>query len=95
MDNTLGYELRNRGSIPFRRTIQIFKRVYMSNSRNTSELAVAQVENRFDLVLIMSKRVRELKAGHRSKITDAGGITATAQMEVERGHVGREYLKKV
>ena len=67
----------------------------MSNSRNTSELAVAQVENRFDLVLIMSKRVRELKAGHRSKITGAGGITATAQMEIERGLIGREYLKKV
>lgn len=67
----------------------------MSNSRNTSELAVAQVENRFDLVLIMSKRVRELKAGHRSKVTGAGGITATAQMEVEQGLVGREYLKKV
>jgi len=67
----------------------------MSNSRNTSELAVAQVENRFDLVLIMSKRVRELKAGHRSKITGAGGITATAQMEVEQGHIGREYLKKI
>jgi DNA-directed RNA polymerase subunit K/omega len=67
----------------------------MSNSRNTSELAVAQVENRFDLVLILSKRVRELKAGHRSKVTGAGGITATALMEVEQGHIGREYLKKV
>ena len=95
MENTLGYELSNGGSIPSRRTIQIFKRVYMSNSRNTSELAVAQVENRFDLVLILSKRVRELKAGHRSKVTGAGGITATALMEVEQGHIGREYLKKV
>jgi len=67
----------------------------MSNSRNTSELAVAQVGNRFDLVLILSKRVRELKSGHRSKITGAGGVSATALMEVERGLVGREYLKKV
>jgi DNA-directed RNA polymerase subunit K/omega len=67
----------------------------MSNSRNTSELAVAQVENRFDLVLILSKRVRELKAGHRSKVTGAGGTSATALMEVEQGHIGREYLKKV
>lgn len=67
----------------------------MSNSRNTSELAVAQVENRFDLVLILSKRVRELKSGHRSKVTGAGGISATALMEVEKGHIGREYLKKV
>jgi DNA-directed RNA polymerase subunit omega len=67
----------------------------MSNSRNTSEDAVAQVGNRFDLVLIMAKRVRELKSGHRAKVTDAGGPTATAQMEVEKGHIGREYLKKI
>jgi DNA-directed RNA polymerase subunit K/omega len=67
----------------------------MSNSRNTSELAVAQVQNRFDLVLIMAKRVRELKSGHRPKVSGAGGITATAQMEVEQGHIGREYLKKI
>ena len=67
----------------------------ISNSRNTSELAVAQVSNRFDLILILSKRVRELKAGHRAKITDAGGISATALMEVEQGLIGREYLKKV
>ena len=67
----------------------------MSNSRNTSELAVAQVGNRYDLVLVMAKRVRELKSGHRSKVTGAGGVTATVQMEVEQGHIGREYLKKV
>jgi len=67
----------------------------MSNSRNTSEDAVAQVGNRFDLVLIMAKRVRELKSGHRAKVSNAGGPTATAQLEVEEGHIGREYLKKV
>lgn len=67
----------------------------MSNSRNTSEAAVEQVGNRFDLVIIMAKRVRELKAGHRPKVTGAGGITATAQLEVEQGHIGREYLKKI
>jgi DNA-directed RNA polymerase subunit omega len=67
----------------------------VSNSRNTSELAVAQVGNRFDLVLILAKRARELKAGHRAKVTDAGGVSATALMEVEQGLIGREYLKKV
>ena len=66
-----------------------------NNNRNTSEDAVAQVGNRFDLILIMAKRVRELKAGHRAKVTGEGGITATVQMEVEQGHIGREYLKKV
>jgi DNA-directed RNA polymerase subunit omega len=67
----------------------------VSNSRNTSELAVAQVGNRFDLVLILAKRARELKAGHRAKVADAGGVSATALMEVEQGLIGREYLKKV
>ena len=66
-----------------------------NNSRNTSENAVAQIGNRFDLVLIMAKRVRELKAGHRAKVTGEGGVTATVQMEVEQGLIGREYLKKV
>ena len=66
-----------------------------SNSRNTSELAVSQVGNRFDLVLILAKRARELKAGHRAKVTGAGGVSATALMEVEQGLIGREYLKKV
>lgn len=67
----------------------------VSNSRNTSELAVAQVGNRFDLILILAKRARELKAGHRPKVADAGGVSATALMEVEQGLIGREYLKKV
>jgi DNA-directed RNA polymerase subunit omega len=66
-----------------------------NNNRNTSADAVAQVGNRFDLVLIMAKRVRELKSGHRAKVTDEGGITATVQMEVEQGLIGREYLKKI
>jgi DNA-directed RNA polymerase subunit K/omega len=67
----------------------------MSNSRNTSELAVEQVGNRYDLILILSKRVRELKQNHAAKVTGAGGISATALMEVEQGKIGREYLKKV
>jgi len=66
-----------------------------NNNRNTSADAVAQVGNRFDLVLIMAKRVRELKSGHRAKVTGEGGITATVQMEVEQGLIGREYLKKI
>lgn len=67
----------------------------MSNSRNTSAAAAAQVGNRFDLVLIASVRVRELKRGMPAKVSGAGGITATALMEIEQGKIGREYLKKV
>jgi DNA-directed RNA polymerase subunit omega len=67
----------------------------MSNSRNTSAAAVDQVGNRFDLVLIASERARELKRGHAAKVSGAGGISATALMEIEQGKIGREYLKKV
>lgn len=67
----------------------------MSNSRNTSEAAVEQVGNRYDLVLIASARARELKRGHVAKVSNAGGITATVLMEIEQGKIGREYLKKV
>jgi DNA-directed RNA polymerase subunit omega len=67
----------------------------MSNSRNTSEGAVEQVGNRFDLVLIASARARELKRGHAAKVSNAGGITATVLKEIEEGKIGREYLKKV
>jgi hypothetical protein len=28
-------------------------------------------------------------------VADAGGVSATALMEVEQGLIGREYLKKV
>jgi len=67
----------------------------MSNSRNTSEGAVDQIGNRFDLVLVASVRSRELKRGHTAKVTGAGGITATVLKEIEEGKIGREYLKKI
>jgi DNA-directed RNA polymerase subunit omega len=67
----------------------------MSNSRNTSELAVKQIGNRFDLVLVASARVRELKRGHAPKVSGAGLTTATVLKEIEEGKIGIEYLKKV
>ena len=61
----------------------------------SSEAAVTMVENRFDLVLIASTRVRELKSGHKSKIIGKSGPVTTALQEIEAGLVGREYLKRV
>jgi DNA-directed RNA polymerase omega subunit len=55
------------------------------------------IGNRFEMVLIATARVRELKRGHKSKLakpTTAGPIV-TALMEIEKGLVGREYLKQV
>lgn len=67
-----------------------------SRARYTSEEAVNMVGNRFDLVLIASTRVRELKKGYKSKLpTVKDGHTVTALKEIEKGFVGREYLKKL
>jgi DNA-directed RNA polymerase subunit omega len=64
-------------------------------ARITSQEAVEAVGNRFDLVLIASQRVRELKNGHAPKVTSKNGAVVTALREIEQGHVGREYLKRV
>lgn len=63
--------------------------------RQTSEAAVNAVGNRYDLVLIASVRTRELMSGHRSKINTTNAPVVTALREIEEGHVGREYLKRV
>jgi DNA-directed RNA polymerase subunit omega len=64
-------------------------------ARISSEQAVNQVGNRYDLVLIASARVRELHKGHKPKFNSKNGKTLTALKEIERGLVGREYLKRV
>lgn len=66
-----------------------------SRVRYTSEEAVNQVGNRFDLVLIAAARVRELHRGHKAKLVTKAGPVVTALQEIEAGLVGREYLKRV
>lgn len=65
-----------------------------SRARYTSEEAVNQVGNRFDLVLIASSRVRELRKGYKPKIVTKEGHAVTALQEIEAGLIGRSYLKK-
>ena len=60
----------------------------------TSQAAVNAVGNRYDLVLIASARVRELVRGHVPKIKVKHGHVITALLEIEHGHVGRDYLYK-
>ena len=56
-----------------------------SRARYTSEEAVNMVGNRFDLVLIASARVRELKRGYRPKVPKSNdGHTVTALKEIEK-----------
>lgn len=64
-------------------------------ARISSEQAVNQVGNRYDLILIASQRIRELKRGHRPKIDTKYGHSLTALTEIEEGVVGREYLKRI
>jgi DNA-directed RNA polymerase subunit omega len=66
-----------------------------SRARYTSEDAVSMVGNRFDLVLIASVRVRELKRGYQPKLVTKAGPIVTALQEIEKGFVGRDYLKRL
>jgi DNA-directed RNA polymerase subunit omega len=60
----------------------------------TSELAVNAIGNRYDLVLVASRRARELNAGWKPKIINNSGSVVTALEEIEVGHIGRDYLLK-
>lgn len=64
-------------------------------ARISSEKAVEQVGNRYDLVLIASHRVRELRKGHRPKLDTKHGPILTALTEIEEGKVGKDYLKRI
>ena len=64
-------------------------------ARISSEKAVQQVGNRYDLVLIASARARELKRGHKPKLNTKHGSSLTALTEIEEGLIGREYLKRI
>ena len=68
-----------------------------SRARFTSQEAADMIGNRFDLVLVACARVRELKRGHKTKLDKptTAGPTVIALMEIEKGLVGREYLKQV
>lgn len=64
-------------------------------ARITSEEASRQVGSKYDLVLIASRRVRELRNGHAPSIPNPHlSAVITALREVEQGQVGREYLMK-
>lgn len=64
-------------------------------ARITSEAAVEQVGNRFDLILIAAMRARELKRGDMPRVASKNGPNITALREIEEGKVGREYLAKL
>lgn len=65
-------------------------------SNKTSEIAARQAGGLYDLVLIASARVRELRTGHAPKIVTKDKHVVTALTEIEQGHINpKDYLKKI
>jgi DNA-directed RNA polymerase omega subunit len=60
----------------------------------TSEAAVAAIGNRYDLVLVGARRMRELGRGDAKLINTHHGHAVTAMLEIEAGKVTRDYLFK-
>lgn len=59
-----------------------------------NQAAAVAVGGQFDLVLIASRRARELKHGWTPKVECENGAVVTALREIEAGLIGREYLAK-
>lgn len=63
-------------------------------ARITSEDAINAIGNRYDTVLIASRRARELKQGWTPRVQSPYGPLVVALTEIEQRVVGREYLAK-
>jgi DNA-directed RNA polymerase subunit omega len=63
-------------------------------ARITSQDAVAMIGNRYEMVLIASRRARELARGDMPKVTKVSGHAVTALREIEQGFVDRSWLYK-
>jgi DNA-directed RNA polymerase subunit K/omega len=93
--------VRARHDVPFTLTEEnTMNKIYGLDGMDgrTSSLAAKQIGGKgglFDLVLVASIRVRELKKGHAPKINTGHGITVTALCEIEQGFIGRDYLRKL
>jgi DNA-directed RNA polymerase omega subunit len=59
------------------------------------EKCAANIGNRFDMVLVATLRARELKRGHAKNVSTPNGCIVTALQEIQEGHIGREYLKRI
>lgn len=60
-----------------------------------TDKCVANVGNRFNLVLVAAQRARELRRGHHKLINTSAGPVIGSLQEIEAGLIGREYLRKV
>ncbi len=64
-------------------------------ARITVEDCLAQIPNRFQLVLAATYRARMLRQGHTPKLETRNKPAVTALREIAAGKVGLEMLKKV
>lgn len=64
-------------------------------ARITVEDCLAQIPNRFELVLAATYRARMLAQGHTPRIETRNKPAVTALREIAAGKVGVEMLKKV
>jgi DNA-directed RNA polymerase subunit omega len=64
-------------------------------ARITVEDCLAQIPNRFQLVLAATYRARMLNQGHTPKIESKNKAGVTALREIAAGKIGIEMLKKV
>ena len=60
-----------------------------------SNLAAEKIGNIYDMVLIASKRTRELSRGEPRLCASTNSNPVTALIEIENGLIGREYLTKI
>jgi len=64
-------------------------------ARISSEEASNMIGSKYDLILIASRRVRELRNGYTPEISNPHrSEIITALREIEQGKVGRDYLLK-
>ena len=73
----------------------MIKKMYSEHTIDTDECVRQVGGNRFNLVLIASVRVRELRHKHRKLISTNNSAPVTALREIEQGYIGEEYLKRV
>ena len=60
----------------------------------SSEAAVAKIGNRYDLVLVGARRMRELSRGDLPLVPSRHSPAVTALLEIEAGKVTKDYLYK-
>ena len=70
------------------------KSIELTNSIDTDK-CVSNIGTRFELVLVAAMRARELRRGHRKLVNTPNGPIVSALQEIEAGHIGREYLRRI